>query len=73
MVVCAEKPWWTRRSLEPDVPHLKVLDGGRRALEEQLLREFMHPGVDNLEKVRTIARALRPKGAGDLVVVGTLD
>lgn len=52
-------------------PVLKVMDGGCHALEEQLLREFMHLGVDNLERVRTIARALRPRGK--LRVVGASD
>lgn len=52
-------------------PALMVVSGGRRIQEEQLLREFMHPDVDNLDRVRTIAASLAPKGR--LRVVGPED
>lgn len=55
------------KSPRTDCPALKILDGGRRALEEELLREFLHPGTNNLERVQEIARVLKPRGSLRLV------
>ena len=49
-------------------PALMVVSGGRRIQEEHLLRAFMHLGVDNLDRVRTIAASLTPRGQLRVVV-----
>lgn len=40
---------------------LTVFEGGRRQREEELLREFLHPGVGNLQRIRRLAERLRPR------------
>lgn len=46
---------------------LTVIEGGRRQREEELLREFMHPGVDNLRRIRHLADRLKTSARLKLV------
>ena len=51
-----------------DTPHgskqspLTVIEGGRRQQEEELLKEFMHPGVSNLRRTRELGQQLKRRG-----------
>jgi hypothetical protein len=46
---------------------LTVIDGGRRQREEELLKEFLHPGVGNLKRICRLAGRLKPRAKMDLV------
>lgn len=46
----------------PESLTLTVIEGGRRQREEELLREFLRPGVGNQRRIRLLANRLRHKG-----------
>lgn len=41
---------------------LTVIEGGRRQREEELLKEFLHPGVSNLRRTRELGQQLKRRG-----------
>lgn len=41
---------------------LTVIEGGRRQREEELLKEFLHPGVSNLRRTRELGKQLKRRG-----------
>jgi hypothetical protein len=43
----------------PEPSSLTVIEGGRRQREEELLREFLRPGVGNLREIRRLANRLQ--------------
>lgn len=51
-----------------DKPHgskpasLTAIEGGRRQREEELLKEFLHPGVSNLRRTRELGQQLKRRG-----------
>lgn len=48
------------RSSRSERVSLTVIEGGRRQREEELLKEFLHPGVGNLRRIRRLANLLKP-------------
>lgn len=50
------------KTCSPEPLTLTVIEGGRRQREEELLGEFLRPGVGNLRRIRRLADRLKHSG-----------
>jgi hypothetical protein len=55
------------KTCSPEPLTLAVIEGGRRQREEELLREFLRPGVGNLQRIRRMAGRLKAHGEMTMV------